>query len=107
MALSKTTTLTSLSVSSAVTISFNCGMLSGPKMLSGGWLSVTRQYWAERRVSSIRFVLVAVPIAFFICPPPISEPLDSNRRAKGKQLDEGIGNTFVSRDKTNHFSEQM
>src|SRR5947209_17096811 len=72
-------------------------MLSGPKTLSGGWLSVTRQYWGERRVSSIRFVLVAVPIAFFICPPPIGEPLNSNRRAKAKQLDESIGNTLVSR----------
>src|SRR5713101_1691170 len=74
-------------------------MLSGPKTLSGGWFSVTRQYWGERRVSSIRFVLVAVPIAFFICPPPISEPLNSNRRAKAKQLDESIGNTLVSRDR--------
>src|SRR6266853_5183414 len=98
-ALSKTTTLTSLSVSSAVTISFNCGMLSGPKTLSGGWFSVTRQYWGECRVSSIRLVLVAVPVAFFICPPPISERLNLNKRAKAKQLDLSIGNTLVSRDR--------
>src|SRR6266478_8333791 len=83
----------------SLTISFNCRMISGPKMLSGGWFSVTRQYWGERRVSSIRFVLVAVPVAFFICPPTISERLNLNKRAKAKQLDLSIGNTLVSRDR--------
>src|ERR1700680_496985 len=73
-------------------------MLSGPKTLSGGCLSVTRQYWGERRVSSIRFVLVAVPVAFFICPPSISEPLNPNRTTTAKQLDLSVGNTLVSRD---------
>ena len=47
-ALSKTTTLTCSSVSSAVMISFTCGSISGPKMLSGGWSNVTRQYSGER-----------------------------------------------------------
>ena len=28
---------------SAVTTSFSCGMLSGPKMLRGGWSKVARQ----------------------------------------------------------------
>jgi hypothetical protein len=72
-------------------------MLSGPKTLSGGWLRVTRQYWGECRVRSIRFVLVSVAVAFFICPPPINEFLNSNRRAKAKQLDVGIANTLVSK----------
>ena len=35
-ALSKTTTFAALSVSSAVTIAFSCGMVSGPKMFNGG-----------------------------------------------------------------------
>src|SRR5258708_1194057 len=83
----------------SLTISFNCRMLSGPKTLSGGWFSVARQYCGERRKRSIRFVLVAVPVAFFMCPPPIIELVDSNRHAKAKQLDESIGNTLVLEDR--------
>ena len=30
--------------------SLSCGMVSGPKMLSGGWSNVTRQYAGDRRV---------------------------------------------------------
>src|SRR5215469_3793211 len=65
-ALSKTTTLTCSSVSSPVMISFNCGMVSGPKMLSGGWSNVTRQYVGERRDSRISIVFVAGEFRFFI-----------------------------------------
>ena len=43
-ALSNTTTLTFGSTSSALTIAFNCGIDSGPKMLNGGLSMVTRQY---------------------------------------------------------------
>src|SRR4051794_2463568 len=42
-ALSKTTTLTCSSVSSAVMASWSCGIASGPKMFSGGISKVTRQ----------------------------------------------------------------
>jgi hypothetical protein len=34
-------------------------MPSGPKMLSGGWSNVTRQYAGERRASRISMVFVA------------------------------------------------
>src|SRR5262249_54044712 len=47
-------------------ISFNCGMVSGPKMLSGGGSNVTRQYMGGRRVSRISVVFVAGEFWFFI-----------------------------------------
>src|SRR5262249_25450230 len=41
-------------------------MPSGPKMLSGGWSNVTRQYDGERRASRISMVFVAGEFWFFI-----------------------------------------
>src|SRR3974377_1296273 len=41
-------------------------MPSGPKMLSGGWSNVTRQYVGERRDSRISMVFVAGEFWFFI-----------------------------------------
>ena len=55
-----------LSVSSAVIISAISRMPSGPKMLSGGWSNVTRQYDGERRASRISMVFVAGEFWFFI-----------------------------------------
>src|SRR5580704_9122813 len=52
-ALSKTTTLSSWSVSSAVMISRNSRTNSGPIKLSGGLSNVTRQYLGDDRVSLI------------------------------------------------------
>src|ERR1700686_1634797 len=52
-ALSKTTTLSSSSVSSAVMISRNSRTNSGPIKFSGGLSNVTRQYLGEDRVSLI------------------------------------------------------
>src|SRR5262245_56742501 len=65
-------TLTCSSVSSSVMISFNCGMVSGPKMLRGGWSNVTRQYVGERRASRISVVFVAGEFWFFIFLCPLS-----------------------------------
>src|SRR5215471_14328155 len=65
-ALSKTTTLTCLSVSSVVMISVISRIPSGPKTLSGGWSNVTRQYAGERRDSRISLTFVADEFWFFI-----------------------------------------
>src|SRR5262245_30807753 len=65
-ALSKTTTLTCLSVSSVVMISAISRIPSGPKTLSGGWSNVTRQYAGERRDSRISLMFVADEFWFFI-----------------------------------------
>jgi hypothetical protein len=40
--------------------SFNCGIVSGPKMLSGGWSNVTLQYVDDRRARRISLELVAM-----------------------------------------------
>src|ERR1700729_3066754 len=58
-ALSKTTTLTSWSVSSAVMISRNSRTNSGPIKLSGGLSNVTRQYLGDDRVSLIWPILLS------------------------------------------------
>src|SRR5262249_18166269 len=50
-------------------ISFNCGMVSGPKMLSGGGANVTRQYVGERRASRISVGFVFGGFWFFILRP--------------------------------------
>src|SRR5262249_33744530 len=54
------------SLSSAVMISFTCGSVSGPKMLSGGWANVTRPYGGERRVRGILLVFVGASFLLFI-----------------------------------------
>jgi hypothetical protein len=55
-------------------------------MLSGGWFNFTRQYLGERRKSSIRFVLVAVPVAFFMCSPSISERLNPKQMRQSETI---------------------
>src|SRR5437660_3903214 len=70
-ALSKTTTLTCSSVSIAVMISFTCGSISGPKMLSGGWSNVTLQYSGERWFKRISLISVAAEFSFFMFVVPL------------------------------------
>src|SRR5258707_489580 len=60
IALSKTTTLSSASVSIAVMSALSCGFVSGPKMWSGGSLIVTRQYAGVRRVRRICLSLIHI-----------------------------------------------
>src|SRR3954447_16360343 len=63
MALSKTTTLTSSSASSAAMTSWNCLTISGPMTLMGGLSTVTRQYAGDRRATRI----CASFVGGFIC----------------------------------------
>src|SRR6266576_5236518 len=68
IALSKTTTLSSASVSIAVMILFSCGIVFGPKTFRGGLFNVTRQYAGECLVRKTRFSFMIKAVIHSIRP---------------------------------------
>src|ERR1700730_14222402 len=94
-ALSKTTTLSSSSVSSAAIISRNSRTNSGPIKLSGGLSNVIRQYLGEGRVSLI-CAIFAVSSARASYRNTIEIPY-CDAGAGTQLLHDGIADTMVSR----------